>query len=145
MKNVNPIIAKLLAHIESECSAVDREAVFDQCLDECYSFDSVGGPFAGMCPSSVLKEVDPIAHRCGVNDYFGTDDSYTEVAGETYLHADLEEARESFIEDLDADIAGLESEIEDLDAEDDTKELAKKQGQLAEMQADKAEAESYAF
>lgn len=40
---------------------------YDDMLDECYDEVKIGG----LCysPSYVLKNVDEIAYRCGVNDY----------------------------------------------------------------------------
>ncbi len=147
MKTQNPIIEKLIQHIEAECKIVDLEAIFDEMLDECYSFDSVGGPFASICPSNVLKEVDPTAYRCGVNDYFGTDNSYTEVAGETYRNDDLDKAKEEFIEGLESEIDTLESEIDDLKAEEDPSlsEVASKERQFEELKSDLEAANHYTF
>lgn len=147
MQTLNPIVSKLISHIEAECSAIDREGVFDDMIDECYSFESVGGPFAHMSPSRVLREVDPIAHRCGVNDYFGTDDSYIEVGNETYRKDEVDEARDSFLEDLENECSDLETEIEDLESEEDpsVQELAAKKRQLFELQSDLQAAKDYAF
>jgi len=141
------VIERLVAHIQAECSIVDRQAQFDDMLDECYSFDSVGGPFACMSPSSVLKEVDPVAYRCGVNDYFGTDDSFQEVAGETYRADEVSTARESFLDELQERIDDLQAEIDDPgnDWDNDTQGLAKRQRDLAELQADYKTAEEYAL
>lgn len=143
----NPIIAKLISHIEAECTAVDREAVFNDMLDECYSFESVGGPFAHMSPSRVLLECDPVAHRCGVNDHFGCDDSYVEVGAETYRKDEVDEAKESFLEDMDTQINALEIEIEGDESDEDpnVQELAAKRRQLADLQADKQAADDYTF
>lgn len=147
MQTLNPIIAKLISHIEAECTVIDRESVFDDMIDECYSFESVGGPFAHMSPSRVLREVDPIAHRCGVNDYFGTDDSYIEVGNETYRKDEVDEAQDSFVEDLDNEGTSLEMEIEEMESEEDhnIQELAAKKRQLADLQSDMQAAKDYAF
>lgn len=146
MKTQNPIIEKLIAHIESECDAIDREKAFDEMLDELYSFDSIGGPFACMQPSRVLRECDPVAYRCGVNDYFGTGD-YVEIGAETYNSDDAQAARESFLDELDSQISDLETEIEDMEAEEDpnVSEVASKKRQLADLQADYQTVKQYAF
>lgn len=140
------IITKLEAHIASECKAINREERFDAMLDEVYSFESVGGPFASMSPSRVLKECDPIAHRCGVNDY-GDGEGWVEVSGEDYESDDVDKARAEFVEGLESEISDLETEIEDLetDEEHDASELAGKQRKLAELQTDLKAVEAHSF
>lgn len=147
MTTSNTIIERLTKHIEAECKIVDRESQFDDMLDECYSFASVGGPFASMSPSSVLKEVDPTAYRCGVNDYFGTDDTYTEFSGETYRMEDLESAKTEFVEDLELEISTLENEIEEAkdDEDADLQEVAAKERQLADLQKDLEAVNAHSF
>ena len=55
--------------VEAELTAIDMDARYDETLDECYSMESVGGPFAHMLASSVLETCDPVAYRCGFSDY----------------------------------------------------------------------------
>lgn len=117
MKMRTEIITKLEAHIIAECTKIDREARFDDMLDECYSFEKVGGIFANMSPSRVLKEVDPTAYRCGVNDYEDSE-SWVEIDGECYEQEEAEKAKQEFIDEQESEIADLESEIEELGAED---------------------------
>lgn len=50
--------SKVEERIKSELSPVNVESRFADMLDECYSFESVGGPFAHMLPSRVLRECD---------------------------------------------------------------------------------------
>lgn len=114
-------VRDMLDHIIAECSAIDPEQRFRDMLDEYYSFDSVGGPFAGMQPSAVLEEVDPVAFRCGVNDYIDGERTY-EIDGETYDMDDVDAAREEFIDALESELADAEAEIED-DEEPDTTEV----------------------
>lgn len=140
------VIDRLENHIASECKAVDREAAFDDMLDECYSFDSVGGPFSCMSPSRVLRECDPVAHRCGVNDYADGMD-WTEVGNETYQNDDLDKAKESFVEDLESEISELETDIEADEADEDHNvlELASLKRKLADLQADLKTIEEHSF
>lgn len=145
MKTEESITLKLIAHIEAECKAVDLERAFDEMLDECYSFESVGGPFAHMSPSSVLKEVDPIAYRCGVNDYFGCDESYIEVNCETYRKDDVEKARETFIDDLNQELSEIEAESDGLDDDDDTAEKARLERKAQDIKADIETVENHSF
>lgn len=139
-------LENLLSYIASECTKVDREARFDAMLNECYSFEKVGGPFAYMSPSSVLKECDPTAYRCGVNDWADGED-LVEVESETYDRKEVEEARDTFVADMEDAASALESEIDREEAEDepDLEELRKMHAELNERRADIAEAEKYTF
>lgn len=98
-----PAVERMLDHIAEECTPIDREQRFRDALDEIYSFESVGGPFAHMQPSKVLEEIDPVAFRCGVNDYTDSQDTY-EIDGETYDQYEVDKAKQSYIDELaDAD------------------------------------------
>lgn len=113
----------LIDHIKDNCTPIDREARFDQMLDDLYDFSRVGGPFNHMVPSQVLKEMDPTAYRCGVNDYMDGEDTY-EIDGETYDMAMVEEARDEFVSELATDLEAIEEMINELDtqSEDFTEE-----------------------
>ena len=146
MKNQNPIIEKLLAHIFAECDPVNREAAFDSMLDECYSFDAVGGPFAHMCPSRVLAECDPTAYRCGVNDYADGQD-WSEIGTETYQDDDIARARDEFCDGLRDELQALETELEDEQAADepDAGEIARLESAIAAKNDEIEACENYAF
>lgn len=83
---------------------------YNEMLDDCFSFASVGGPFEHMSPARVLAEVDPTAYRCGFNDWLDSLDS-----GEGFkAHDDLVERRgelEDEIEELEAELDIEDSEI----------------------------------
>lgn len=101
----------LLEYIRDNCTAIDREERFRDVLDEIYSFDSVGGPFAHMSPSRVLEEVDPVAFRCGVNDFMDGENT-VEIFGDEYDADEAEQARERYADEVeigehDEDIAEL--------------------------------------
>lgn len=138
---------KLIEHVTSECSRIDQERIFDDMLDESYSFEKVGGPFENMSPSRVLKEVDPTAYRCGMNDYFGTDDTYVEIEGELYEQREVEKARDEFVDQLDSQIADLEKEIETVEADEDCElsDLDDLKVKLATLVASEKEARTYTF
>lgn len=140
------IIDKMLAHVVSECREVDREERFDQMLDECYSFEKVGGPFSHMSPSRVLKEVDPIAYRCGVNDYEDSD-NLIEINGDYYEKDDVEAAREEFIEELESEVLSAQEDIEEeLKEEFPNEELIEGlRGKLSDFQEQIKEAKEYSF
>jgi hypothetical protein len=102
---------RLIAHILAECSKIDVERQFDDMLDECYSFEKVGGPFEGMSPSSVLRLCDETAHRCGLNDWAdGQRDQWTEIDGDWYETREVEKQREAFVDTLKDELADLENE-----------------------------------
>ena len=80
------------------------EDQFDDSLD-----DSIPGIEIGCLtysPSHVLKNVDPIAYRCGLNDFVNSLD-----VEETDEYKALQEE----IDQLQSDIEDLENEIEDLE------------------------------
>lgn len=153
--NSQTIIQRLEAKIAEDYRPIDREERFDQMLDEYYDFSKVGGPFEHMSPSSVLKECDPTAYRCGVNDY-ADNENWVEVAGETYDRDDAEKAQAELVEELENEIADLESQIQELeaeDAEDETPEEGETNAaeilgltaRLETMQGTLAELERYSF
>lgn len=121
------VIENLEERIVAECDIVNREEHFDAVLDDCYSFESVGGPFAYMSPSQVLRECDPIAHRCGVNDY-ADGEEWVEVAGETYQQADCEAVKAELVSELE------DEESSAADAESETA-LAEIRARLAALKA----------
>lgn len=92
---------------------VDLEARYDDMIDECYSFKDVGGPFAFMLPSTVLKECDPIAYRCGLSDWEG--EEFTEFDNEYYDKCEFSDALDECIEEIESEIEELEEEREALD------------------------------
>lgn len=132
-------VQKLLDHIVSECTAADLEARFSDVLDECYSFEKVGGPFQYMTPSRVLKEMDPTAFRCGVNDWADGEELY-EINGDYYDRADVDKAREEFIEELDSEISDLTESITTAGIED----VARMERDLNELKAGLKAVEEYA-
>ena len=119
----NPKIDAIVsARVADELTPIDMEARFNDMLDECYSFDAVGGPFANMSPSRVLLEVDPIAHRCGVNDYadsISRDRDITEIDGEYY---DTEEVQ-AIRDEVEAEQADDTDEDDEDDEDDDGRQL----------------------
>lgn len=105
-------IRKLQAQIKNkeaqqnviECDPDDLADQFDECLDGAGSIEVAGCTFY---PSQILKACDPVAYRCGLNDFA---DSYFDKE-ETDEYRSLQEE----IDQLESDIEDLESEIEDLE------------------------------
>lgn len=99
MTTQSKAVEAMLAHVTSECTSVDTDRLYDDMLDECYSFESVGGCFACMSPSRVLKECDPIA--------------YSE-----YNPDHVDHAAEEFIDGLRSELTDLETERDELDEDE---------------------------
>ena len=105
-------ISKLKAQIkdkqtqqnEIECDPDDLADQFDECLDAEGSIKVAGCTFY---PSQILKACDPIAYRCGLNDF--ADFEFRKEDTEEY------EALQEEIDQLESDIEDLENEIEDLE------------------------------
>jgi hypothetical protein len=146
-------IKDMLDYIESECKKIDVEEDFDRMLDECYSFDSVGGPFEYMTPSRVLKEMDPIAHRVGVSEHSDSEDWY-EINGDYYDKREVSKAQEEFLDDLDSDLIDLQNELDELNEDDESEpdckvgtheEIAAKEEQIKELEEFIRECRDYNF
>lgn len=105
----HPIIDQLEQRIADECGSVDLAQRYDDMLDECYSFKSVGGIFAHMSPSRVLKECDPVAYRCGMVD-FEDGENLVEIGGSYYEQNDAENVRDAMVSELEDEVAELEAE-----------------------------------
>jgi hypothetical protein len=107
---------KQLNYIRRNVAMVDVERLYDQMLDNTYSFDAVGGPFQYLQPSRVLAQADETAYLCGLADYqdsLAQERDYVEIDGDLYAVDDIEEALEEF-EDEDED---EDEEDEDEDEE----------------------------
>ena len=79
---------------------------YDDMLDECH------GDFMGMNASYILKNMDPVAYRCGLLDYLDGLDQDEEKM-------DNDECLELFnrLEDIESEIEELEEELAELDNE----------------------------
>ena len=104
-----------MAAVKEDGQPRDMDAAYREMLDECYSFKSVGGPFACMQPSRVLEECDPTAFRCGFNDWLDSEE-VTEIGDEYFDSKELEDIREQVADALDSEITDLDEEAEDLEA-----------------------------
>ena len=98
---------KEIDHFEYSCSESD----YDEFLDEIEGSVTVAG--MEFYASDILKSCDPVAYRCGKNDYesnFDLDDveEYNDLNNELG-------ALEYDLEALEDQLSDLESEIEDLE------------------------------
>ena len=117
MKTIKELTKDWESRIESNCKKVDMDQRFRDMLDECYSFDEVGGPFACMSPSRVLEEMDPTAFRCGVNDYAdGESDEIVELSSGHYRIEDCKEVQDEIAAELDTEIEDLRENETDEDS-----------------------------
>ena len=89
-----------------ECDPDDYIDQFNEFLDGSGDVSIAGYTYA---PSYALKSVDPVAYRCGMNDF--ADSYFNKEETEEY------QALQSEIDQLGSDIEDLESEIEDLQSQ----------------------------
>ena len=99
------ISAKEKQQDQIEFDPEDYEEQFDELLDESIPEIEIGN--LTYSPSYVLKNVDPVAYRCSLNDFVDSLDVEKE--------SDEYEALQNEIDQLQSDIEDLENEIEDLE------------------------------
>lgn len=113
----------LIEHIKDNCRAIDTDSAYDDMLDDCYSLETVGGPFAYMSASNVLSKLDPIAYRCGSSDYTDSQrEVWAEVDGDYYERREAEKAKEEFVAELQTEADKLQEEVDALRLEDNSSE-----------------------
>lgn len=84
------------AVVKEELTVIDMDERYRQMLNDCYSFDQIGGPFAYMSADRVLEEMDPVAYRCGFNDWLDGEEVW-EIDGEYYDEREVE----NILEDIE--------------------------------------------
>lgn len=138
------IIEELEQRIADECTAIDREKRFDELLDDCYSFEKVGGPFAHMMPSRVLKEIDPVCYRCGVND-FEDSEGWIEVGGEYYDHEAVDTVIEDLTDELESMLEDANSAIEEAEEAEDNDEIEEAKAEVERIKSQIQELKDHSF
>lgn len=105
-KDIMTIKEKAEKRIIAELEPVDLEQLYRDMLDECEPEVKVAG--LSFCASRIVEELDPVAFRCGVNDYADSlvNDSITEEINGN--HYDYTEA-ESIVEEVEAEEEELEN------------------------------------
>ena len=83
---------------------------FDDMLDESGTVEAGGYSFY---PSRILKELDPVAYSCSLNDYADSVFDVTENDDYKALQEEIDQLK-SDIEDLESEIEDLENQIADL-------------------------------
>ena len=74
--------------IKEHCSAVDAEEQFEELLSETCETVKIGS--LEYDPGYVLRNIDPVAFRCGVSDMLADDEQFVEADGEHYRVCDIE-------------------------------------------------------
>ncbi len=74
--------------IKEHCSPVDAEAEFEELLSETCETVKIGT--LEYDPGYVLKNIDPVAFRCGVSDMLANDEQCVEIDAEHYRICDIE-------------------------------------------------------
>ena len=74
--------------IKEHCDVVDADDEFEQMLNDCYESVKVG--CSEWDAGYVLKELDPVAFRCGVSEYLADDEQFAEIDGQYYRIYDIE-------------------------------------------------------
>jgi hypothetical protein len=92
--------------IVAEIDPVDLEQLYRDMLDECEPEVKVAG--LSFCASRIVEELDPVAFRCGVNDYADglVNDSITEEINGN--HYDLREAQD-IVDEVECEMEETES------------------------------------
>ncbi len=123
-----------------EYRVADTEAAFDEMLDECYSFNSVGGPFQYLRASEVMKEMLPTDYRCGHVDWLDSecsDDRYYEASdGNHYDAKSVNDAAGEVVDEINDEIKELEMQLGDEEDDDKISELEKQIEALNEELSD---------
>lgn len=92
---MNTIEGKELSKkIQEELSEIDVEVKYREFLQEVYGDVEVCGMM--MSAARILEEMDPIAFRCGLNDWLDGEDNITEVNGGYYDTDEVNEIKEEF-------------------------------------------------
>ena len=96
-------------HIEGDPD--DFTEQFDNLLDECGQVEAWGYSFY---PSRILKELDPIAYQCGLNDFADSEFNPEDSDEFQALQEEIGELEDE-IEYLESDISDLQEQIEFLE------------------------------
>ena len=85
-------------------SDYDAHEMYDEMLDECYPMVSICG--YDHYPSECLKEMDPIAYRCGFSDWVASEEENNVLVEGYYCAEDLERMKEKLgLEEDDSESA----------------------------------------
>ncbi len=74
--------------IKEHCSPIDADAEYEELISETCETVKIG-----LCEweaGYVMKELDPVAFRCGVSDMLADDEQFVEIDGEHYRVCEIE-------------------------------------------------------
>ena len=74
--------------IKEHCSPIDGEEQFEELLNETCETVKIGS--LEYDPGYVLRNIDPVAFRCGVSDMLADEEQFIEVDGQYYQVYDIE-------------------------------------------------------
>ena len=74
--------------IKENCSPIDEEELYEELLNETCEKVKIGN--LEYEAGYVLKNIDPVAFRCGVSDMLSDEDQYAEIDGQYYNVYDIE-------------------------------------------------------
>lgn len=133
-------IKKMIEFIVSECVPEDMDQRYDEMLDECSESCATCKMYGA---SRILKEMDPVAYRCGFNDWIDGELKETVVTlDDDSVYYDKTEATDAWDEhccELEQELADTESELEDMqnadnhEDNDDIQHVKDKISQLTEQ------------
>ena len=83
--------------LKKHCQPVDGKERYEDVLNECYGRATVGN--LTWDAGYVVKNLDPVAFRCGVSDYLADEETFVELSGDYYLLTDIETMLEELEED----------------------------------------------
>ena len=89
---MNKIDEMLEARIKEELTPIHIEDYYAAALDDIYPVVEIG--YLTFSPSQIVRELDPTAFRCGMQDYLDGDDTLEYVADEWYIAYEVEKLRE---------------------------------------------------
>ena len=90
----------LEARIKEELTPIHIEDYYAAALDDIYPVVQICG--LTFSPSQIVRELDPTAFRCGMNDYLDGDDSLEEIADDWYRADEVQKLREEIEEEIEA-------------------------------------------
>jgi hypothetical protein len=109
---MNKIDEMLEARIKEELTPIHDEEYYTAALDDIYPVVEIVG--ISFSPSRIVRELDPTAFRCGMQDYLDGDDTLEYIADDWYIADEVQKLREEIEEEIEA----AETEEEE-DAEED--------------------------
>lgn len=92
----NALNADQKSTVLKACKAVsdyDQKQMYDDMLNDCFELVNICG--YEYEAARALADIDPIAYRCGMSDYFSDIDMWIELDGELYPTDDIDAAIEA--------------------------------------------------